>query len=840
MKPAYKSILFSILIIAAVCTLFWRVFANEIPIPYRRDYIRFLTQQVRIIEDIQAGYFPLWNPYMLCGMPTISNVMTNLFSPFLPLYFLLSDPLTTYVFIMLLELCMIGWSFMYMMQVCFKIDRLSSFISAVVFMLCGYSVWLLNVSMRSMFEDPLFLFPLAVALYFKLRQQPSFIRCLLLACVLAISYLNCNGNILHFGYNVVFIFVMNFFFMIQFNDQWQRKITTTLFLILAVVVSLLLTSFQLFPFLEALSNSTRFTGEVLYSPPKPFPIAISFIYPDIWPKFIFINKIGGFYGLKYGVFGYCGVPSLILALIGAMYHTNRNRWFFIIVPLSYLVLWPIYTNDSVQSILPMFLKSGNHFYYSSYLYAFCIAILAGLGFHFIKTHLSNIKKVMRLRKLPYMIVLFVGCSLFLLYLVATTGIAVSSLFTTSLKPIITSKLMAILNAAEGFSRSDNFYHEKINFILTTFKDNSFLFLLSHMVKISGLLCLAWILISPLRKKHFILIILAGCIVLDMIATNYQYLEFLPHNDYYQRTPEINYLENKMESDIFRVGVIFEDSNWFWRHYPEGTFREFHKYSFDLKDSLQENIITRFGIQKIGGFDGMCPYRQHTFFRHLNQIEGFGSHGIFLSVFDSQLLDLCNMEYILTPASIENPKFKEAFTGSRYTIYQNTAAVPRAYWVPEAEFIENEETLFNRLSGEKFNYMEKILIAGAPPKNIHLHDNHVISDNQSLNNEVKITKYTPNSISLCTNTNKAGWLVLTDAFYPGWKAYIDSKETDIYPANYLFRAIYLQPGNKTVTFNYFSEFMRAGLWTTGCSILLITVILILTRFRPVRIRENDYL
>jgi len=44
-------------------------------------------------------------------------------------------------------------------------------------------------------------------------------------------------------------------------------------------------------------------------------------------------------------------------------------------------------------------------------------------------------------------------------------------------------------------------------------------------------------------------------------------------------------------------------------------------------------------------------------------------------------------------------------------------------------------------------------------------------------------------------------LLNDAFYPGWKSFIDNKQVKIYRANYLFRAINLPAGRHLVTFRY---------------------------------------
>jgi uncharacterized membrane protein YfhO len=59
----------------------------------------------------------------------------------------------------------------------------------------------------------------------------------------------------------------------------------------------------------------------------------------------------------------------------------------------------------------------------------------------------------------------------------------------------------------------------------------------------------------------------------------------------------------------------------------------------------------------------------------------------------------------------------------------------------------------------------------------------------------------NEVDLRVKTAENSFLVLSDTYYPGWKAYVDGKETKIYRADYNFRAIPLKPGEYRVKFIY---------------------------------------
>lgn len=60
---------------------------------------------------------------------------------------------------------------------------------------------------------------------------------------------------------------------------------------------------------------------------------------------------------------------------------------------------------------------------------------------------------------------------------------------------------------------------------------------------------------------------------------------------------------------------------------------------------------------------------------------------------------------------------------------------------------------------------------------------------------------PNRLDVVVETDNGAWLVLSDQWYPGWKAYVDEVESTLYRANYLFRGVWVPPGDHVVSFQY---------------------------------------
>jgi len=75
------------------------------------------------------------------------------------------------------------------------------------------------------------------------------------------------------------------------------------------------------------------------------------------------------------------------------------------------------------------------------------------------------------------------------------------------------------------------------------------------------------------------------------------------------------------------------------------------------------------------------------------------------------------------------------------------------------------------------------------------------------------------------TDKNAYLVLSEIYYPaGWKAFIDGKETAIYPTNHILRGVIIPPGKHTLEMKFISETYRLSL-ILSLTGLLATVVLL---------------
>jgi uncharacterized membrane protein YfhO len=74
--------------------------------------------------------------------------------------------------------------------------------------------------------------------------------------------------------------------------------------------------------------------------------------------------------------------------------------------------------------------------------------------------------------------------------------------------------------------------------------------------------------------------------------------------------------------------------------------------------------------------------------------------------------------------------------------------------------------------------------------------------------------------ITVDTPNGSWLLLSDVWYPGWQAWIDDVETTMHQADYLFRAVWVPPGEHTVVFHFRPTLMAIALGLSVAAWLLM--------------------
>jgi len=233
--------------------------------------------------------------------------------------------------------------------------------------------------------------------------------------------------------------------------------------------------------------------------------------------------------------------------------------------------------------------------------------------------------------------------------------------------------------------------------------------------------------------------------------------------------------------------------------------------------LVNNAATSYGLQDVQGYNAVQLAR---YVEYMTALNGRAQNRHFSDVMpeglDSPLLDLLNVRYVITPADTSpNRTYMQelkntlptAYKNDRVQILENRDALPRAWIVHSAKQTTPEEAL-KLLGAGTVDPRQTALLEREPPDLARTDD--LSSDHAS------VTAYEANRIELDTSTGADGLLVLSEVYYPAWKAYVDGEPRPIYRADHLLRAVPVPAGEHAVELRY-----ESGALKTGVAISLLT-------------------
>jgi len=159
------------------------------------------------------------------------------------------------------------------------------------------------------------------------------------------------------------------------------------------------------------------------------------------------------------------------------------------------------------------------------------------------------------------------------------------------------------------------------------------------------------------------------------------------------------------------------------------------------------------------------------------------------------------------------------------VYQNLDNLPRAFVVHRARVLDDEAAIAAMMD-EAFRPGEEVILAEGEPL-----------EGEGGRDEVEIVLYEPERVVVEARLAEEGYLVLTDAYYPGWRALVDEREVPIHRADVLFRAVRLPAGWHRVEFIYDPLSFKIGAAISLAALLGVVVALarpaVVTLKRPLR-------
>jgi hypothetical protein len=242
-----------------------------------------------------------------------------------------------------------------------------------------------------------------------------------------------------------------------------------------------------------------------------------------------------------------------------------------------------------------------------------------------------------------------------------------------------------------------------------------------------------------------------------------------------------------------------------------------------------NRAMTLGLQSIQGYNALHLDRYDEYMKVLNQYEQNRHHtDVFDEHLDSPLLHLLNARYIIVPADsppesqaglqrVLRAKHPTVYEDDQLKVLENRGALPRAWIVHSARQVRSREEALDLLSVGQVDPEETALLEDTPPE--------MSRPDDASADRASVTEYGANQIQLETSTGAPGLLVLSEVYYPAWKAYVDGQPAPVHVADQLLRSVPVPAGEHTVELRYESWTLRMGMaisLVTFATLILLAV------------------
>jgi hypothetical protein len=314
------------------------------------------------------------------------------------------------------------------------------------------------------------------------------------------------------------------------------------------------------------------------------------------------------------------------------------------------------------------------------------------------------------------------------------------------------------------------------------------FYLKHQVAIAfALIALSTLLIAlRLRGKlrfPFVGAIACALVLTDLFVLGIRFNPFTDPRMAYPETDAIRWLQQHAGHD--RIASLAD------------------KGFLDWMDWMPHNSPMIFGLRDIHGSDSLRVRRSFEL------VSGPELAQAKYPPADSSLLDALGVRYLITRQQVGG-KWKLVHDGE-VPIYQNTQALPRAYLA------------FDMYPGSEAVGLVALQAAGRPRRVAVLHpDEYSIGLGRMENMpvdpdaEVRFVRDAPNEVVIEARSKGPAILVLTDSYYPGWRASRYGTSEPVIRTNYGFRGVPVGNrlgGTETVTMRYVPATFRIGLFVS---------------------------
>jgi hypothetical protein len=231
-------------------------------------------------------------------------------------------------------------------------------------------------------------------------------------------------------------------------------------------------------------------------------------------------------------------------------------------------------------------------------------------------------------------------------------------------------------------------------------------------------------------------------------------------------------DNKTEMDFKMPDYV----DWILKN--EKNTYDFRVLNLNNGQQVRENTLAYWRLQSLYGYHGA----KMRIYQDMDDVAGLTNPAVW---------NISSTKYIISDKPYSDSSFTIVYKGSKYVIL-NKNVLPKAFFVSSYKVADGLQIL-NNIKDGNFNPGETVFFEKEP--NIKI-------DKPDSTAKATITAYGIHNISIEAEATGNNLLYVSETYYPaGWKAYVDSQETEIYKTDYLFRSIVVPKGKHKIEFKF---------------------------------------
>jgi hypothetical protein len=184
---------------------------------------------------------------------------------------------------------------------------------------------------------------------------------------------------------------------------------------------------------------------------------------------------------------------------------------------------------------------------------------------------------------------------------------------------------------------------------------------------------------------------------------------------------------------------------------------------------------------------------------------------------SPVLDLLNIRFLLARSdpNIAGPKFmRREDLPDGTSVYENRKALPRFFFVTSIRAAKDMNEALSFLCAAQFDPVRVAVVENV--------SEGIAMEPAVPSGAVRTVSYADDEVNLDADTPNVALLVTSEAYYPGWRAWIDGREQPLVLTNAAFRGLWTPAGRHRITMRFRPRILWYGASISLVSILLLAV------------------